>query len=249
LEFGTTEKTVIGVGAILQAGLTAAAALTGGLPSLFLNEKGLAIAGLSSLVGAAALLALAAVLANLEPTSPYKLHLVSRTWVWWLRFGLVVAAVVAFAGAIGITAYAAVRLPGADSEPEIAASLTPGNPLVLKATVKASGVAKGSNLNIYVEGVQETGPNGIGPYSSTDPVLYQAHIGAGASGGDVNDTFSVPIPVGKYNDVEISAWKGNSRRCGTPSTQGTFKGNKACVTIRLVHIGAPPKASAGIAKR
>ena len=171
LELSSTQKTVVGSAAVLQAGVTAAAAITGGLPALFLNKEKLAVFALGAVIFAGFLTAVIAALGDLEPkpSQPQSNEQnevktpsppVKRDAVWWVRFGLTILAIVSFTFGLAVTAYASVRVPGSESEPEVSASLTDGNPLVLKATVKASGVAKGENLNIYVDGLRETGPGG-----------------------------------------------------------------------------------------
>jgi hypothetical protein len=264
LDAASTQKTVVGSAVVLQAGVTAAAAITGGLPALYLNDEPLAIAGLASLLIAGLLTALITALGSAETEAapgstertaePVEKRKTSRAHLALtsgqkFRLGLTIAAALIFSLALAITAYAAVRVPGLESEPEVSVSIQNGNPLVLKATVKASGIRRGENLNIYVDGLKEiTAANGEGKYENVNPTLYQAHVGASASGGDVSDSFTIPIPVGKYNDLGISAWKGTDTKCSPPSTPSSFKSNKGCVVVRLVNLGTAPSAAKATGK-
>jgi hypothetical protein len=222
--------------AVLQAIFAIVGGLNGGISAVILNEEHLAILALL-------LFALASVLVGL--VIYFKSHVPSggpsapetRTAQ---RFAT--AAIAAFIVGVGITGYAAIVTPTRQTRPEITASLrdgASGAPLVLEGTVKANSVKRDTTINIYVQGLDEYKDPQTHEYryKGINPVLYQAHIGAGAT-GDATHSFTVPIPTKIYDDVSIDAWAGNDEPCSPPGESARYvPSHKACVIIRLLNVG------------
>ena len=222
MKLNRTQGALLAIAGLVQALLTAAGASNGGLSALVINEKPAALTAGGAIFAA---ILIAAILAAGGANRRAK------------RLG--VLAVVLFIGGMGVTAYAAAVAPNKQSQPEISATLHAGSPLVLDGTVKASGVKRSVTLNVYVDGLYER----AGGYDFTDPTLYQAHIGADAS-GNVKHSFSILIPTKTYDAIAINAWAGASSFCPPPTGRSASSpGHKACVFIRLVNVGGRESAA------
>lgn len=204
--------------ATLQAVLGLIAGLNGGLTGVVINERLWVLLAIAAVAAAV----LCGTYVAVSEAAPRRKRRVT---------GL---AIVLLLYATAVALYAAVVAPNRQGRPQVSASLEPGSPLLIKASVKASGIARSATVNVAVLGLDEA-PSG---YTEQPPYLYRARIGPDAS-GNVDDSFSTPVPVGKYQDVAVAAWAGKEDPCVPPDegTKGTPPIDKGCVIIRLVSVG------------
>lgn len=150
---------------------------------------------------------------------------------------------------LGITGWAALAEPATAKAPSIDTKIeeTAGK-LVLAAQVKASGIPEKEEYWVevdareYVAGAHETGR-----YIPLGTPLYQSQLGAD-SGGDVQDSVTIPLAADTYRVVSVEAWSGaHAGPCGSLEVRGGADlaharrkpsvledvGRAGCVVLRL----------------
>jgi hypothetical protein len=182
---------------VLQATLTAVGAANGGLGSVILNKPLLAWVGLLLVLVAMVILAVYVILDPSDDAEKKQKGTVLNI--------LAFLGTLAILGGVGITGYAALAQPALSGEPKVVASLKWGKPLVLEATVSATAVKRDDVFHLEVDGLVENTSDHS--YKFVAPVIYQAQLGSDSS-GNIDGTFTIPIPNHAYEDIGVSAWSG-----------------------------------------
>jgi hypothetical protein len=220
MDVSKPEGVALGGVASLQALLTALGASNGGLTAVLVNERIVAILGIG-----AVLLGFAITLFALTLERGNRLR----------HRGISAGALCLVLGLFG-TAYAAIVAPSIAGKPKISVAVVPGKQLTYKASVKTTGLRRGTIFRIEVNGLRERGTT----YQSVEPVLYQAQVGPDSS-GEIDIPLEIPIPVGVYDDIGIQAWTGETH--GPCDQLARERGATGCVVVRVKGLGSPTAAA------
>ncbi len=227
---GKVAAPLVALVGVLQATLTAVGAANGGLGSVILNKPTLAWFGLVLVLIAMAILAIYVIV---DPDTDAEKKDKATT----LRI-LAFLGTFAILGGVGVTGYAALAQPALSGEPKVVASMKWGTPLVLEAKVSATAVKRSEVFHLEVDGLDENRTDHS--YRFVAPVIYQAQLGSDGS-GNVDGTFTIPIPNHTYEDIGVSAWSGeHPGPCGSLQVArtavaggNTAYARKGCSVVRV----------------
>jgi hypothetical protein len=205
-------KAITAVLALLQLGLTGLGFASGGLQIAALNHP--VTVGIGAAVVSVGIIAL----------------LIGTLGDRFRRVSLVVGGSLMAVGLVG-TGYAAIALPQRASSPTVNLQVASVHPLVLRATVAASGIKRGEVFQIEVNGYYESDKG----YEPTRPLLYHAVLGADAS-GNIASTAEIPVKA-KYDAVAVDAWGGSGRGPGPCGFSIQHPGELGYTPDEIPHFG------------
>lgn len=206
--------------ALIQAILAAVGAANGGLETAALNEKTSVYIGFSGVV-VGLLLAVACF--------EFGHHRILR------RVLLALSAIAICIGLLG-TAYAAVAAPATRSQPSVSASVTPGNPTLLRVSVTATGVPRGDTYRLVIYGELRGNSRTLAFEPAPWPYLYESGLGADAK-GNINTAVTIEVPARKYIAVGIHAFIERNGKEGAGHCFPTSQGGhpiEGCAYVSLI---------------
>lgn len=143
---------------------------------------------------------------------------------------LLMRAFVSFAFGLALALYLGVASPSTRERPQISASLTRGDRLLLDASVRASGMSSDSSLIVIVDGLVGRDRAAIR--------LYKSQMGPDRQ-GLVSLPLKIEIPPGEFDEIAVAATFDAEQR------DKCVEGNLAegCVILRLPRVPRAPQLS------
>lgn len=225
-----------GAVALIQAVFAALATANGGLAAAALNEQLLVFIGFLGVVIGLLVAAAAFVIPNDDGANQAQNMKFGRN----LRPFLLLASAFAVLAGITTTAIAALIAPVKQSQPSISASLSPGSPPVLHASITATGISRGVTYDIFIFGESLKYVVDVPP---DHPYLYWTTVGADSK-GNVNVSVSIPIPSRTYPIIGIHAFpsNGTSAGCYKRQSSATFNPIEGCAFFLVSDLVTQPVA-------